>query len=375
MKIAIIQNRLSTDGRSKVVAEIIKLLGNDFGIRPVVLSFTDDNELEVFSKQWDLKPNSFEHKRLTLVPFSRGYSYQVMTCNFLARRELHNVHLIINSNNCAFFPPRESRTLYYFHFPMEAEWQYTPRFRSWRYKLYIAPIRIARLLLKQDLKDAILLANSDFTRGCVAECYDVSLDRVSTIYPPAYEETESVADTQHTIDEVDVISVGGFSPDKMQMEQIRVAQRCPELRFAIAGRVWSPSYFRSCQRYIEKSHLRNVELHPNISRKELMQLLKAAKVFLHSKRFEHFGIATVEAISAGCIPVVHDSGGQREVVSVSQLSYETVEDAIQKIQRVFELSEEKRQEIVRTLKGHARDNFGVEAFRAKFKEQLRHVLG
>jgi len=30
---------------------------------------------------------------------------------------------------------------------------------------------------------------------------------------------------------------------------------------------------------------------------------------------EHFGITIVEAMSAGCVPVVHDSGGPKEIVN------------------------------------------------------------
>jgi glycosyltransferase involved in cell wall biosynthesis len=36
---------------------------------------------------------------------------------------------------------------------------------------------------------------------------------------------------------------------------------------------------------------------------------------LHPERFEHFGRTTVEAMSAGCVPVVFAGGGQREVVT------------------------------------------------------------
>ena len=34
----------------------------------------------------------------------------------------------------------------------------------------------------------------------------------------------------------------------------------------------------------------------------------------HPELAEHFGIATVEAMAAGCVPVVIDKGGQREIV-------------------------------------------------------------
>ncbi|MEW6511315.1 MAG: glycosyltransferase family 4 protein [Bacteroidota bacterium] len=35
----------------------------------------------------------------------------------------------------------------------------------------------------------------------------------------------------------------------------------------------------------------------------------------HPERMEHFGMSTVEAMSAGCIPVVINAGGQKEIVS------------------------------------------------------------
>ena len=50
----------------------------------------------------------------------------------------------------------------------------------------------------------------------------------------------------------------------------------------------------------------------------------AAKIFVHAAGFgdpddrpelaEHFGIATVEAMAAGCVPIVVNKGGQPEIV-------------------------------------------------------------
>jgi glycosyltransferase involved in cell wall biosynthesis len=36
---------------------------------------------------------------------------------------------------------------------------------------------------------------------------------------------------------------------------------------------------------------------------------------IHPERMEHFGMTTVEAMSARCIPIVYDGGGQREIVT------------------------------------------------------------
>jgi glycosyltransferase involved in cell wall biosynthesis len=52
----------------------------------------------------------------------------------------------------------------------------------------------------------------------------------------------------------------------------------------------------------------------NASKETYHRLLGEAKVYVHLTENEHFGIAVVEAMSAGCVPVVHNSGGPREIV-------------------------------------------------------------
>ena len=37
--------------------------------------------------------------------------------------------------------------------------------------------------------------------------------------------------------------------------------------------------------------------------------------YIHCAENEHFGITIVEAMAAGCVPIVHDSGGPREIVT------------------------------------------------------------
>ncbi len=44
------------------------------------------------------------------------------------------------------------------------------------------------------------------------------------------------------------------------------------------------------------------------------KFLGEARVYLHLMEREHFGITVVEGMSAFCVPVVHDSGGPKEIV-------------------------------------------------------------
>jgi glycosyltransferase involved in cell wall biosynthesis len=78
-----------------------------------------------------------------------------------------------------------------------------------------------------------------------------------------------------------------------------------------------------------------VELHVDAPGAEVRDLYSRASVYWHATglgedpetqpdRFEHFGITTVEAMSAGAVPVVIRAAGQKEVVEhgVSGLTWE-----------------------------------------------------
>jgi glycosyltransferase involved in cell wall biosynthesis len=68
-----------------------------------------------------------------------------------------------------------------------------------------------------------------------------------------------------------------------------------------------------------------VHIHPNAPRPLVEDLLGSARLFWHATGldedidaqpwvFEHFGITTVEAMAAGCVPIVIDAAGQAEIV-------------------------------------------------------------
>lgn len=79
-------------------------------------------------------------------------------------------------------------------------------------------------------------------------------------------------------------------------------------------------YFREL---IVKSHGLPIEILPNVSYEELIRLYQDATLYWHAAGYgetkpelmEHFGISTVEAMSAGCVPIVYDGGGQKEIIS------------------------------------------------------------
>lgn len=70
----------------------------------------------------------------------------------------------------------------------------------------------------------------------------------------------------------------------------------------------------------------DVRFYPNLSYDELIKLYGESSIYWHasgyqeddSTKMEHFGISTVEAMAAGCVPVVIAQGGQKEIVEHGQ---------------------------------------------------------
>jgi glycosyltransferase involved in cell wall biosynthesis len=68
-----------------------------------------------------------------------------------------------------------------------------------------------------------------------------------------------------------------------------------------------------------------IKIMTNIAWNDLLKIFSKAKIFWHAagagedenkhpEKFEHFGITTVEAMAAGCIPIVINKGGQKEII-------------------------------------------------------------
>ncbi len=92
-----------------------------------------------------------------------------------------------------------------------------------------------------------------------------------------------------------------------------------------------------------------VNFHINPEFEALKQLYARSLVFwhatgygldekLHPEQMEHFGITTIEAMAAGCIPIVINKGGQKETVQhgVSGFLWDTTDEMITETYKVLE---------------------------------------
>jgi len=107
----------------------------------------------------------------------------------------------------------------------------------------------------------------------------------------------------------------------------------------------------------------------NASTEQYHGILGEAKVYLHFMEEEHFGITVVEAMSALCVPIVHDSGGPKETVdSRSGFLWKTVGEIPQMLDNAI------GQLPSNALRERA-ENFSVEKFQSRLSSILLQLHG
>ncbi len=181
-------------------------------------------------------------------------------------------------------------------------------------KISVHPIKLTRF--------QAIVCNSHFTKDHL----DTRVGkRASVIYPPV----EPIKRTESSKKNV-ILSVGRFHSVKKQEILIDVFRKAMnakrlsgfELKFAGGLQPADTGYFESLRR---KAKGLQIRFFANCTFDSLTRLYNESLIYWHAAGFrerrpehmEHFGISTVEAMSAGCIPVVFNGGGQPEIVKTN----------------------------------------------------------
>ncbi|MBS7615865.1 glycosyltransferase [Candidatus Bathyarchaeota archaeon] len=227
----------------------------------------------------------------------------------------------------------------YVHFPIIAtlEYQQTPAFTSAvQWKVYTQAYRIMSCFIN-GIRPSMLLANSKFTQQAIRKY----LHRDSLLLHPPVEVQNYLSENSKRKNYV--ITVSKFTPKRRLHKIPLIAQRTHNAKFIISGIADQYSFetIRNLHKLIKTCNVKDrVTIIPNAPRSTLIKLLQTAKVYLHAMPFEHFGISIIEAMAAGCVPLVHRSGGPWiDILDQQQgkngFSYATIEEAAQTIDHVM----------------------------------------
>jgi len=170
-----------------------------------------------------------------------------------------------------------------------------------------------------------IVCNSNFTKRIIDEEYGI---KSIVIYPPV--DTESIKPKRK---EKIILYVGRFSQLAQSKGQDVLVKAFKKLlrsktigrwRLVLAGgvEVGVGDYIKKLEKEIKGYP---IEIIKSPDYKTVKDLYGKAKIFwsaagygsnekLHPEQVEHFGITTVEAMSAGAVPIVHKAGGSREII-------------------------------------------------------------
>lgn len=169
----------------------------------------------------------------------------------------------------------------------------------------------------------VTMTNSEFMAGILKEC---GYEDVQVLYP-GFLELEGK--TNNSSKKHQIFSLGRIEPDKHTLELVKMYKLLheadPSLKLIICGLTGSADYLSEVKTLIRELNV-PIELVLDQERSVVLNLIHQSKFYINPKPFEHFGIATVEAIEAGCIPLVHNSGGNIELVSYNVLRFENAEE-------------------------------------------------
>ena len=223
--------------------------------------------------------------------------------------------------------------------------------------------------------DAVV-SNSEFTRRWVQRYWGTDS---TVVYPPVTMQTRG--DKEPVILAVGRFFAAEAGHSKKQREMVEAFRRLVDR--GLEG--WTLHLVGGCSA-VDRPYLEQVQaaaeglpivLHVDAPGDELRDLYARASIYWQATglgedperdpdRLEHFGIATVEAMSAGAVPVVIGLAGQLEIVQqgVSGFHFATLDELVERTEAVV-ADDELRAKLSEGAETRARD-FSVEAFTERF---------
>ena len=195
-----------------------------------------------------------------------------------------------------------------------------------------------------------VMANSEYTRGWIDRLWDIDAD---VLFPPIQvQRLHPAAEREKAVITVGRFFAPGLGHGKRQLEMVEQfaaasrAGRLPGWRMHVLGGMED-----SQRGYVEQVRAAGagvpVEVVVNAPRTQVEDLLSTASVFWSATGLgedeqarpwasEHFGMTTVEAMAGGCVPVVIDRAGQKEIVreGVDGFRWDSTEQLVERTVRL-----------------------------------------
>jgi glycosyltransferase involved in cell wall biosynthesis len=225
-----------------------------------------------------------------------------------------------------------------------------------------------------------IICNSEFTKGFIDKKFGT---KSVVLYPPStlILGNESKENIILTVGRLGILPDGGYFKKQDFMINVfkkMVDKGLKDWRFALV--ISYKDHHKGKLDVLKKMAKEyQIDIIENADWSTLCSMYLKSKIYWHASGFkedlnknperaEHFGISTVEAMSAGAIPVVINEGGQREIIDIDKNGFlwNTEEELISYTLKVIE--SKKMQESFSAAAKKKANDFSNQVFCQKVKE-------
>jgi glycosyltransferase involved in cell wall biosynthesis len=227
------------------------------------------------------------------------------------------------------------------------------------------------------MRNSTVITNSEFSRREIANA--LGLDNICILNPPIDIETfrnvslmSNGADGGNDI----ILVISRIAPHKKIENAINLAKVLKDNRTGKGMKIVGNLYHYFSNYYSELKHMvldlgltDYITFEINASLDRLISIIQQSRVYFHPMVGEPFGMAVVEAIAAGLIPVVPNEGGPAEFVP-HEYQFNTIKQAAEIIRGVFsQLPKKERIKIRSGINKFSNSNY-IEGFQSILNELL-----
>lgn len=220
---------------------------------------------------------------------------------------------------------KAKKNIAYVHFP-EIHFDYGHS--ASRKKIYLW---LYKKLLERDIgKLNLVFCNSNYTAAMMEKYWGkFGIEDPVVAYPPVEDIFWSSKPLSERANRV--VYIARFTSRKRHEIMKKLATEFPAFEFVSVGglRDTEQKWFEDFSKDLPS----NYAVKPNLSEKDLIALLQDSRIYLHLMEGEHFGIAPMEALAAGCVTLVHNSGGSGEFIP-EEFRWTTTEDLKEKMAKL-----------------------------------------
>jgi glycosyltransferase involved in cell wall biosynthesis len=192
------------------------------------------------------------------------------------------------------------------------------------------------------MRNSTVITNSEFSRRAIVNA--LGLDNIYILSPPIDIETfhnaALMANSDYERNDI-ILVISRIAPHKKIENAIKLAKILKDNNIGKGMKIVGNLYYYYYDYYSELKQMvlsfglaDYITFEINASLDKLLSIIRESRVYFHPMVGEHFGMAVLEAMAAGLIPVVPNEGGLTEFVP-QEYQFITIEQAAEIIMYVF----------------------------------------